>query len=569
MKKLDFGTELALTKDGEAGKIINGIPDWVYEEEFTATRYFEWSPDSKQLAFVKFEESNVPQYEMQIFNDATGEENFSLYPSLLKFKYPKAGMPNSKVSVCVYEDFYKSTKAMKFSDSDEDFYVPRIKWTNSPDQLAVFRLNRNQNQLDLYFANPKSTVTKLILRQQDKYYVDYENIGNTYFTQDGRYFFTISESDGYRHIYQYQMNGTLHKQLTKGKWDVTEFYGYDEVRKVVYYQSAEVSPLQRDVYTLDSKGKTMRLTDGKGSHNLSFNSNYSMFIDNVSSIENPNKITLHDRSGKAIRVLEDNADLAQKVKSMNLSSKSFFTFTTSEGFELNAWIVKPEAIDASKKYPVLLMQYSGPNSQLVLDKWDVGWEYYLATKGYVVVCVDGRGTGARGSEFRKCTYQQLGLLETKDQIEAAKYMARQSYVDANRIGIWGWSYGGYMTLMAMSSGENVFKSGIAVAPVTDWRLYDSAYTERFMRRPQENFTGYDSSSALQRAEKLHGKLLIVHGTADDNVHVQNTMLYTQCLVEAGKQFEMQLYTDKNHSILGTQARRHLYTRMSDFLFQNL
>ncbi|MDR1584879.1 MAG: S9 family peptidase [Prevotellaceae bacterium] len=569
MKKLDFGTEIPLTKDGEMGKVINGIADWVYEEEFTATRYFEWSADSKQLAFVKFEERDVPLFEMQLFDKPEKDGELPVYPSLYTFKYPKAGMPNSKASVCVYEDFYKTTKVMKFGEQDGDFYIPRIQWTNAPEQLAVFRLNRNQNQLDIYFANPKSTVTKLILRQEDKYYVDYENVENTCFTQDGRYFITISEEDGYRHIYQYQMNGTLHKQLTKGKWDVTKFYGYDETRKTLYFQSAEVSPLQRDVYSLDGKGKKTRLTNGQGTHDASFNSRFSMFVDNASSLKSPGKLTLCDHGGKAIRVLEDNAALAEKFASLNLPEKRFFNLTTSKGVTLNGWIIQPEQADASKKYPVLLTQYSGPDSQSALDRWNIGWEYYLATKGYVVVCVDGRGTGARGSEFRKCTYQQLGLLETEDQIETAKYMAKQPYVDAERIGIWGWSYGGFMTLMAMSSGENIIKAGIAVAPVTDWRLYDSAYTERFMRRPQENFAGYDQASPLLKADKLQGRLLIVHGTSDDNVHVQNTMLYIKRLVEAEKQFEMQLYTDKNHSILGTKERRHLYTRMSEFLFRNL
>ena len=569
MRKLDFDTELPITKDGEINKIINGVPDWVYEEEFALTRCFEWSPDSKMLAFVKFEETDIPLFEMQLFNRPTADDELPIYPSSLKFKYPKAGMPNSKVSVCVYEDFYKTTKTMQFIEQSDDFYIPHIKWTNSPEQLAVFRLNRNQNQLDMYFANPKSTVSKLILRVQDKYYVDYQNAVDTYFTRDGRYFITMTENDGYRHLYQYQMTGALHKQLTKGKWDVTAFYGYDEIRKSLYFQSAETSPLQRNVYALDNKGKQTRLTDGKGIHNAVFNRNFSMFVDNASSLEVPNTVTLCDYAGKKIRVLEDNASLAEKFKALDLPKKSFFQFTTSENITLNGWVIKPKNVDSTKKYPVLLVQYSGPDSQLALDKWDIGWEYYLATKDYVVVCVDGRGTGARGADFRKCTYQQLGVLEAKDQIETAKYMAKQSYVDKSRIGIWGWSYGGFMTLMAMSSGENIFKAGIAVAPVTDWRLYNTAYSERFMRRPQENFTGYDLASPLLQAEKLHGKLLIVHGTADDNVHVQNTMLYINRLVEADKQFEMQLYTDKNHSIPGQQTRRHLYKRKCDFLFNNL
>jgi dipeptidyl-peptidase-4 len=421
----------------------------------------------------------------------------------------------------------------------------------------------------MLFANPRSTVSKLILRQDDKSYVEYENIDHIQFTADNKYFFAVTELDGYRHIYQYGINGTVVKQLTKGNWDITNFYGFDEKKQVAYYQSAEISPVQRDIYSVDLKGKRTRITDGKGTHNASFNSTLSLFVDNASSIISPNVFTLRNNAGSVVRVMENNAALASNFKTSNLPQKEIFSFTTSENVKLNGWMVKPINFDANKKYPVLMVQYSGPNSQQVSDSWKIDWEYYLASNGILVVCVDGRGTGARGSEFRKCTYEQLGLLETKDQVEAAKYLGQQSFIDKDRIGIWGWSYGGYMTLMAMTTGEKVFKAGIAVAPVTDWRFYDSAYTERYMRRPQENFNGYDVSSVLQRADKLQGSLLIVHGTADDNVHTQNTMLFIDKLVAADKQFEMQLYTDKNHSILGKQTRHHLYTRMSDFLFKNL
>ena len=570
MKKLDFNTETQLTKDGQVGTIINGTPDWVYEEEFTKTRYFEWSPDSKLIAFVRFDESKVPKYSyIQYKENATDKDNLTLYPLIVEFKYPKAGENNSKVSVCVYDDYSKSIKTMKLSDEDQDFYVPGIRWTNSIDQLAVFKLNRNQNRLEMLLANPRSTLTKLVLRQDDKYYVDYENIDFVHFSADNQTFIGVSEQDGYRHIYQYNINGTVLKQLTKGKWDVTDVYGYDEKKQVVYYQSAEISPLQRDVYGVDVKGRMTRLTNGKGTHAASFNSTFTSFVDNASSMEVPNIFTLRTSSGTSIRTIGNNAGLASEFKALNLPAKEIFTFTTSENIKLNGWILKPVNYDASKKYPLLMVQYSGPNSQAVLDKWSVDWEYYLASQNYVVACVDGRGTGARGVEFRKCTYEQLGILETKDQVEAAKYLGQQTYIDKDRIGIWGWSYGGTMTLLCMTTGEKVFKAGIAVAPVIDWRLYNTAYTERFMRRPQENFKGYDVSSALKRADKLQGSLLLVHGTADDNVHTQNTMLYIDKLVAADKQFEMQLYTDKNHSILGKQTRRHLYTRMSDFLIKNL
>jgi len=568
LKKLDFNTESPITTDGQAGSIINGTPDWVYEEEFEQTRYFEFSPDSKMVAFVKFNESKVPQYSFPIYKTAANNE-LTLYPSTVQFKYPKAGENNSVVSVCVYDDYYKGIKTMKLGDTDQDFYIPRIKWTNSVDQLAIFKLNRNQNKLDMLLANPKSTLSKLTLRQEDKYYVDYENIDFIRFASDNQTFIGVSEKDGYRHAYQYSINGNVIKQLTKGNWDITDIYGFDEKKQVLYYQSAEVSPMQRDVYSMDMKGKKIRLTDGKGTHNASFNSTLSYFVDNASSLEIPNTVNLRTNTGASVRALANNNALAAQFKSLNLPKKEFFSFTTSENVKLNGWMLKPTNFDPQKKYPVLQVQYSGPNSQQVLDSWKIEWEYYLATQGYVVVCVDGRGTGARGAEFRKCTYQQLNVLETKDQVETALYLGKQPFIDKDRIGIWGWSYGGTMTLFCMTTGEKVFKAGIAVAPVTDYRFYDTAYAERFMRRPQENFKGYDVSSALLRADKLQGNLLIVHGTADDNVHVQNTMLYIDKLVQADKQFEMQLYTDKNHSILGQQTRRHLYTRMSEFLLKNL
>ncbi|OIP84150.1 MAG: S9 family peptidase [Porphyromonadaceae bacterium CG2_30_38_12] len=565
LKKLEFHTEIAITKDGEEGKIQNGTPDWVYEEEFEATRHFAWSTDSKLLAFTKFNETEVPEFSFQTFLNNNNE--LLAYPQFVHFKYPRAGENNSKVSVCVYDDFNKTTRVMKIAEPDEDYYVPRIKWTNMPNQLAIFKLNRNQNRLDMIFADPRSTISKLILREESKQYVGYENIDYIQFTSDNQYFFGVSETDNYRHLYQYRITGQIYKQLTKGKWDLTDFYGYDEAKKLLYYQSAEVSPLQRQVYALDSKGKKLALTTSKGTHAATFNSTFSLFTDNASSLTQPNKLTLCTNTGAVLRTIANNDALLKSLDT--LAIKSFFSFQTSENIVLNGWMLKPADFDASKKYPVLQVQYSGPNSQQVLDKWNVNWEYYLASKGYVIVCVDGRGTGARGTAFRHCTYQQLGKLEAADQIETARYLAKQSYIDKDRIGIWGSSYGGYMTLMSMSSGEPIFKAGIAVAPVTDWKLYNTAYTERFMRRPQENFDGYKQASALEVASKLNGTLLLVHGTADDNVHLQNTLLYIDKLVKANKQVEIQLYTDKNHSILGEQTRRHLYTRMSEFLFQNL
>ncbi len=569
LRKLDFNTEVAVTKDGEYGKIINGTPDWVYEEEFGETRYFDWSPDSKILAYVKFDERDVPEFSFQLYNQNPNEDGLTLYPGYLKFKYPKAGENNSKVKVFVYDDYNKNTREIQIDDNDEDFYIPRIRWTKSAEQLAVFKLNRNQNKLDMYLANPKSTVAKLTLSEQDTYYIDYNNIDDVYFFDDNKSFLYVSERDGFRHVYKYRINGILDRQFTSGDWDVTKVYGYDEKNNILYYQSAETSPLQRNVYSLDAKGKKTLLTNGQGTHNANFNATYTYFTDNESAIDTADKIILYTSKGNQVRTLADNTSLQEELKALNLPNKEFFKFTTSDNVELNGWMIKPKNFNAANKYPVLMIQYSGPNSQQVLDRWSIGWEYYLAENGYIVACVDGRGTGARGAEFRKSTYQQLGIQETKDQIEAAKYLGQQPYVDKDRIGIWGWSYGGFITLLAMSDEAKVFKAGIAVAPVTDWRLYNTAYTERFMRRPQENFRGYNETSPLLQTEKLNGRLLIIHGTADDNVHAQNTMLYVDKLVEAGKQFEMQLYTDKNHSILGRQTRRHLYTRKSEFLFRNL
>lgn len=569
MKKLDFKTELQITKDGEAGKILNGTPDWAYEEEFSETRFFEWSADSKLLAFVKFDESQVQQFSFQKFNQSeTNDEVLPLYPTTYKFKYPKAGMANALVGVYVYDDFNKTTKRMQLNDDNNDIYIPRIQWTNTPDQLTIFKLNRNQTSMDMLVANPRSTVSRLILRFDDKYYVDYSIADKVQFSNDNNSFYILSELDGYRHLYQYRMNGTMVRQITKGNWDVTEFYGYDENNRVAYFQAAQVNPMQREVYRYDSrKHCSVCIASSNGTQSANFNKTFTYFINNHSNVGKPNEYSVRTSTGAMVRNIETNAAVAKKFAALNLAQKEFFTFKTSENITLNGWMLKPQNFNSNKKYPVLMIQYSGPDSQQALDKWNIGWEYYLATQDMIVVSVDGRGTGARGSEFRKSTYQQLGVLEARDQIETAKYLGRQPYIDSNRIAIWGWSYGGSTVLWAMSSGEKVFKAGIAVAPVTDWRLYNTAYTERFMRRPQENFKGYNRTSAIDMADKLNGRLLIIHGTADDNVHVQNTYLYTARLVELNKPFDMHIYTDKDHSISGLQTRRHLYSKMTEFLIQ--
>jgi dipeptidyl-peptidase 4 len=568
MKKADFKSEIQITKDGEAGKIINGIADWLYEEEFSGVRYYDWSPDSKLLAFVKFDESQVKSFTFQRFLNSKDRSPL-LYPELTTFKYPKAGEANPKVSVHVYDDFNKKTIAMNLNERETDFYVPRIKWTSSADQLAVFVMNRIQNRMDMLFANPRSGISRLIQRLESKQYVDYENIDFYHFSADNTTFYGINENDGFRHIYEYQMNGTPIRQITKGNWEVTDFYGIDEARKLVYYQSNEASPLQKDVYVINARGVKTKLSTLSGISRAVFSKNFSYYILDESNLRTPNEISVRNNRGVKVRDVKSNAQLSEKLNSYQLNQKEFFSFNTPDNIQLNGWMLKPKAFDPQKKYPVLMVQYSGPGSQLVLDQWSVGWEYYLAEQGYVVACVDGRGTGGRGTAFRNSTYLQMGIPETADQVATARYLGSQSYIDAKRIGIFGWSYGGSMTLWAMSTGEQVFKAGISVAPVTDWRFYDTAYTERFMQTPEQNAGGYALTSAVEQASKLKGRLLLVHGTADDNVHYSNALVYADKLVEAGIQFDMHIYTDKNHSITGRQTRRHLYTKFVDFLKSNL
>lgn len=567
MKKVDFKTDIQITKDGEAGKISNGISDWLYEEEFGATYHYDWCPDSKLLAYIKFDERDVKEFSFQTFLNQE-EPGFLLYPQMTRFKYPKAGEKNPKAIVCIYDDFNKTTRVIDLK-AQNDYYIPRIKWTSNASQLAVFSMNRNQNRLDMYFANPKTGIARLITREESKTYIDYQHIDLLKFRKDNTGFYGVSDRDGYLHIYQHRMDGTIARQITKGEWDITDFYGIDERRNIAYYQSAELSPVQRNIFSIDAKGKKVCLTDAKGKNNAWFSSGFNYFTHEFSSVTEPEKLVIRSNNGSLIRNIQDNAAIASNFQALKLNNKEFFNFTTSDNIRLYGWMLKPSGFDPGKKYPVLMIQYSGPGSQEALNEWNVGWEYYLSQKGYLVVCVDGRGTASRGAAFMKSTYKQLGVLEARDQTEAAKYLGGLSYVDKTRIGIWGWSYGGSVTLWAMSSGEKVFKAGISVAPVTDWRFYNTAYTERFMQTPEENFSGYEQTSALLKAGLLEGKLLIVHGTADDNVHYNNTLIYADKLVEAGKQFEMHIYTDKNHSITGQQTRRHLYTRMSEFIFREL
>ena len=560
IRKFDYDTEVQVTKDGELNKILNGITDWVYEEEFSVTNLMAWSPDSEYLAYVRFDESEVPEYSMQVYGDG-------YYPSYYKFKYPKAGEKNSKVSLHAYCVQTRDTKTLKVP-VDGDSYIPRITFTKNADQLAVMTLNRQQNIFNMYFVNPKSGVSRLILRDENKCYVDSEWLTSIHFLKDG--FTYVSEQDGYAHIYLYSPTGVVQRQVTKGNWDVTRFIGIDEKTKTVYYESAEEHPTQRAVYKIDAKGVKVKLSKAVGTNSASFSANYAYYVNRYSNANTPVRITVNEtKTGKELRVLQDNAALRERLKEYRFAPKEFMTVHTASDYEFNAWMIKPANFDPSKKYPVMMTQYSGPNSQQVLDSYSFGWEYYLASKGIIVVCVDGRGTGARGEAFRKCTYMRMGELESRDQVEAAQALGELPYIDKSRIAIWGWSFGGYNTLMALTVGNGTFKVGIAVAPPTDWRFYDTVYTERFMRTPQENFEGYNATSPLLRAKELKGKLLLIHGTADDNVHFMQSLEYAEALVQAGIQFDMHVYKDRNHGISGGNTSYHLYTKMSNYLFDNL
>lgn len=570
IKSLKFGTENQVTKDGKQNEIINGAPDWVYEEEFGFNKAFEWSPDSKFLAFIKFNETEVPIFNIPMYQGQAPQlkEN-EIYPGNYSFKYPKAGEKNSVVNVLIYDLKSKSSVTAEVG-KDTEQYIPRIKWTADASDLAIMKLNRLQNQVDIVLSNPFTGDTRSFFTEKNKRYIPEEFFDNFIFLPDNKYIVVNSERNGYSHLYLYDRQGFQTKQLTSGNFDVTAFYGFDPVKKIFYYQAAKESPLRREVYfvSLDGK-KSGKLSTQSGTNQADFSAGYQFFINTFTNIETPFLFTLHDQSGKLIRTLEDNSALKNQLKEYNLSKKEFFTFKTSEGVELNGWMLKPASFDPSKKYPVVMTQYSGPNSQSVIDRWSVDWDDYLAQEGFVVACVDPRGTGARGEEFRKMTYQQLGKYESDDQVEAAKYLGTLPFVNKNKIAIWGWSYGGFMAALCMEKGADVFNTGISVAPVTNWRFYDSVYTERYMRTPKENPDGYDDNSPLSRAEKIEGNYLLIHGSADDNVHLQNTMEFAERMVQAGVQFDMAIYTNRNHGIRGGNTTMHLYTKMTNYLKNKL
>ena len=556
LAKFDFDTETQITNDGVINSIINGVTDWVYEEEFATTQLMEFSPDSKLLAFIRTDETNVPQYQFQTFNKA-------LYPTFYTYKYPKPGEENAKVSCHVFDIQARTTRKMNVP-LDNDGYIPRIQFTEQPDQLAVMTLNRNQNRFDMYFVNPRTTVAKLILREENDRYIDSESLNSIHFFSNR--FTYLSERNGYQHLYVYKTSGTLEKQVTDGLFDVTNLLAVDAQRNTLYYEAADDNPLQRNIYKVNlQKGTPIKLSNRSGMNSASFSRNGKFFIKRFSNNDTPTITSLCDNNGKELRVLEANSDVTKRLLEADLPRKEFISVTAADGTTpLNGWILKPKNFNPSKKYPLVMVQYSGPNSQQVLDQYRIGWEWALLNEDILVACVDGHGTGARGEAFRKSTYMNLGIQESDDQIAAARHFGSLPYIDENRIGIWGWSYGGYNVLMSMSRGNGIFKAGVAIAAVTDWRFYDTVYTERFMRTPQQNPQGYDNGSALRLADKIEGKLLLIHGTSDDNVHLQNAMEYTRALVTANKQFEMFVFPDKDHSIYGGNVRQYLYEKIIRF-----
>lgn len=552
-----------ITADGQKNRIINGITDWVYEEEFAFVRAYDWSADGSKIAFIRFDETEVPEFSMSIFHK-------DLYPKMETFKYPKAGEKNSMVSLKMYDVKANTTKEVKLGNYS-DFYIPRLKWTSDANVLSVQVLNRHQDNLDLIFVDGNSGTAKVVLNEKDKAYVDITD--NLTFLKDNSFIWT-SEKDGFNHIYVYDKNGKLKNQVTKGNWEVTAYYGFDEKSKMIYYQSVENGSVNRDIYRIGLDGKSkVRLSAQTGTNDATFSPDFSLFINKFSSATTPPAFTLNDsKAGKQVQSIVDNNTLADKLKNYSLGTKEFFVLKTDKGNELNAWILKPKDFNPNKKYPVFMYQYSGPGSQQVNNDWNNADDYWfqsLAQQGYIVACVDGRGTGYKGAAFKKVTQKQLGKYEVEDQIDAAKVIGNYAYVDKSRIGIFGWSYGGFMSSNCLFKGNDVFKMAIAVAPVTNWRFYDSVYTERYMQTPQENASGYDDNSPINHVDKLKGKLLLIHGSGDDNVHVQNSMQMMEALIQAGKQFDSQIYPDKNHGIYGGKTRIQLYNKMTNFIKDNL
>ena len=563
VKLLYDNAESQVTKDGKRNEVLNGIPDWVYEEEFSTNSSMVFSADSKQIIWIRYDESQVKQFSLQLYKGMAPEKpEYAEYPGTYSYKYPVPGQVNSKVSVHSYDIKSHQTRRIDLP-LDADGYIPRIKATSDPTKIAIFTLNRHQDVLRIYMANPLSTVCQLAIEDKVDKYVKEESFEEVQLTD--KHILLPSERDGYNHLYLYNLNGQLVRQIVKDQYVVQRVYGYDELTGDTYFAANPNGPTDQQVMVAHANGKTEVLTKKAGVNNAIFSGNFKYFINTWSDLNHPLQYTLCQNNGKVLQTLIDNQELVQKLAAYDLGTKELFSFTTSEGVQLNGWMVKPKDFDPARKYPVIMYQYGGPGNQQVLNQWGIGMngngailEQYLAQQGYLCVCVDNRGTGGRGAEFEKCTYLRLGELEARDQVETALWLGQQSYVDENRIGIWGWSYGGWNTLMSMSEGRPVFRAGVAIAPPTCWRYYDTIYTERYMRTPQENPQGYDEVNPIARAPQLHGALLVCHGLADDNVHYQNSAEYVEALVQADKDFRQLVYTNRNHSIFGGNTRNHLF-----------
>lgn len=568
VKLLYDNAEIQVTKDGKFNEVINGLPDWVNEEEFGFNSALTFNADGTMICWIRYDESKVKTYSLEMYKGMKpAKEEYDTYPGSYSYKYPKAGEDNSTVSAWSYD--IKSHKINRLQvPLDADGYMPRIKPTNDPMRIVVYTMNRHQDDLCLYAVNPRSTVAQLIIKEHVDKYVREEAMEGVKFVGDK--ILLPSDRSGYTKLYIYNMNGQLQRTIGDGNYDITSVYGYDPKTGDVYYQAAALGATDRQVYVTHKNGKTVRLTDREGWNTAFFSGDFQYFVNTWSDYNTPYVFTTRTREGKLINTIEDNKAVKQLVSDYGFCKREPFSFTTSEGVVLNGWMVKPKDFDANKKYPVIMHQYSGPGSQQVTNSWSAGsmgqggaFDSYLAQEGFIVVSVDGRGTGGRGSEFEKCTYLNLGNLESKDQVETALYVGSLPYVDKDRIGIWGWSYGGFNTLMSMSEGRGVFRAGVAIAPPTNWKYYDSVYTERYMRTPKENPDGY-ATNPIELASKLHGALLICHGTADDNVHPQNTYEYSEALVQADKDFRELFYTNRNHSIFGGNTRNHLLRQVAQF-----
>ena len=552
-----------ITSDGKTNEIINGSADWVYEEEFSFAQAFHWNADGTKIAFMRFDEREVPEFTMTNFRN-------ELYPEYVTFKYPKVGEKNALVSVHIYDIKNTKTTDVKLNKSEE-FYVPRIKWTDSAGQLLLYKMNRHQNNLQLLLVDANSGSSRKIMEETSKYYIDITD--DIRFLRNGKEFIWSSEKSGFNHLYLFGLDGKEKRQLTSGNYDVTNFYGIDEANKTLYYRAAEKNALEKQIYSIDLSGNNKKAVRNEaGTHSAQFSSTFDYYVDTHSTINTPPTYKVYDRNGQLVRTIEDNQKLRKTQQQYGTQDVEFFDFKTKDGVTLNGYMIPPKDFDHSKEYPVFMYLYGGPGSQQVTDGWkgqNYWWFQMLSQQGYLIACVDNRGTGARGEEFKKQTYLNLGDLETQDQIEAAKYLGGLPYTDASRIGIFGWSYGGYMSSLCLLKGNDVFKAAIAVAPVTNWRWYDTIYTERYMRTEDENPDGYADNSPVNFADRLKGNYLLVHGMGDDNVHWQNTVEMANALIKANKQFDTYYYPNRNHGIFGGNTRLHLYNKMTNFLLEKL